>query len=149
MFYYSITSIFMFVVFFFFFCFNQKTAYEMRISDGSSDVCSSDRYNANVALQYDFDAVGHPTFIRVDSIYVGEFYGDIYQSPATKAGDYVKIDLTSRIKFGQVALELYVQNLTNEDVYTFRGTSDTGRDFFGYRMRPRPIGRATTYDFLT
>src|SRR3546814_11223784 len=29
-------------VFFFFFFFNQKTAYEMRISDWSSDVCSSD-----------------------------------------------------------------------------------------------------------
>src|SRR3546814_16633030 len=25
------------------FCFKQKTAYEMRISDGSSDVCASDR----------------------------------------------------------------------------------------------------------
>src|SRR3546814_6314413 len=32
-----------FVVFLcFFFCFKQKTAYEMRISDWSSDVCSSD-----------------------------------------------------------------------------------------------------------
>src|SRR3546814_2875154 len=31
-----------FVVFFFFFFFKQKTAYEMRISDWSSDVCSSD-----------------------------------------------------------------------------------------------------------
>src|SRR3546814_11196594 len=29
-------------LFFFFFCFKQKTAYEMRISDWSSDVCSSD-----------------------------------------------------------------------------------------------------------
>src|SRR3546814_3333270 len=28
--------------FFVFFCFKQKTAYEMRISDWSSDVCSSD-----------------------------------------------------------------------------------------------------------
>src|SRR3546814_2403864 len=27
---------------FFFFCFKQKTAYEMRISDWSSEVCSSD-----------------------------------------------------------------------------------------------------------
>src|SRR3546814_4519702 len=35
------TSSRMFVVFFFFF-FKQKTAYEMRISDWSSDVCSSD-----------------------------------------------------------------------------------------------------------
>lgn len=107
----------------------------------------SPKYNANLSLQYDFDAIGRPTFIRLDSIYVGEFYGDIYQSPATKAGDYVKIDLTSRIKFGQVALDLYVQNLTNEDVYTFRGTSDTGRDFFGFRMRPRTIGARLNYDF--
>src|SRR3546814_9033157 len=30
------------VVYFFFFFFKQKTAYEMRISDWSSDVCSSD-----------------------------------------------------------------------------------------------------------
>src|SRR3546814_1170618 len=30
------------IVFFFFFFFKQKTAYEMRISDWSSDVCSSD-----------------------------------------------------------------------------------------------------------
>src|SRR3546814_6633720 len=34
-----------FVSFFlFFFCFKQKTAYDMRISDWSSDVCSSDLY---------------------------------------------------------------------------------------------------------
>src|SRR3546814_3341362 len=31
-----------YIVFFFFFFFKQKTAYEMRISDWSSDVCSSD-----------------------------------------------------------------------------------------------------------
>src|SRR3546814_6613310 len=38
-----------FVVFFFFF--KQKTAYEMRISDWSSDVCSSDLRGACQALQ--------------------------------------------------------------------------------------------------
>src|SRR3546814_3581764 len=32
----------LFVLFVFFFFFKQKTAYEMRISDWSSDVCSSD-----------------------------------------------------------------------------------------------------------
>src|SRR3546814_1757802 len=34
--------LFYFVLLFFFFFFKQKTAYEMRISDWSSDVCSSD-----------------------------------------------------------------------------------------------------------
>src|SRR3546814_5740183 len=42
-----------FVVFFFF---KQKTAYEMRISDWSSDVCSSDLFE-NLAQRVDLDAV--------------------------------------------------------------------------------------------
>src|SRR3546814_7541088 len=33
---------YVFMIFWFFFFFKQKTAYEMRISDWSSDVCSSD-----------------------------------------------------------------------------------------------------------
>src|SRR3546814_2293299 len=35
--------------FFFFFFFRQKTAYELRISDWSSDVCSSDLWRTQVA----------------------------------------------------------------------------------------------------
>src|SRR3546814_8140377 len=37
------------------FFFKQKTAYEMRISDWSSDVCSSDLNNANIAVFRGFD----------------------------------------------------------------------------------------------
>src|SRR3546814_8646180 len=39
-----------FVVFYLFFFFKQKTAYEMRISDWSSDVCSSDLSRLNERL---------------------------------------------------------------------------------------------------
>src|SRR3546814_5747109 len=38
----SLFGLWMFACLFFFFFFKQKTAYEMRISDWSSDVCSSD-----------------------------------------------------------------------------------------------------------
>src|SRR3546814_7547344 len=38
---------------FFFFFFKQKTAYEMRISDWSSDVCSSDLRLAELPLVYE------------------------------------------------------------------------------------------------
>src|SRR3546814_3907323 len=38
----SISASVLFLLLFFFFFFKQKTAYEMRISDWSSDVCSSD-----------------------------------------------------------------------------------------------------------
>src|SRR3546814_969308 len=41
MFGFLLCSLYVFILFFFFF-FKQKTAYEMRISDWSSDVCSSD-----------------------------------------------------------------------------------------------------------
>src|SRR3546814_5844831 len=42
----------------FFFFFKQKTAYEMRISDWSSDVCSSDLYTLVRVLDDDGQAVG-------------------------------------------------------------------------------------------
>src|SRR3546814_3429532 len=38
----------MYCCFSFFFFFKQKTAYEMRISDWSSDVCSSDLHTSNL-----------------------------------------------------------------------------------------------------
>src|SRR3546814_9631306 len=43
---------------FFFFFFKQKTAYEMRISDWSSDVCSSDLLNALKLLVEDSERAG-------------------------------------------------------------------------------------------
>src|SRR3546814_5615244 len=47
----------MFVLFFYiFFFFKQKTAYEMRISDWSSDVCSSDLFNLEGLLRADSSA---------------------------------------------------------------------------------------------
>src|SRR3546814_1322317 len=39
------------LVTFFFFFFKQKTAYEMRISDWSSDVCSSDLWASGVTMR--------------------------------------------------------------------------------------------------
>src|SRR3546814_2944537 len=43
-----------------YFFFKHKTAYEMRISDWSSDVCSSDRLAGDV-LQFDRDVLEHVT----------------------------------------------------------------------------------------
>src|SRR3546814_14002378 len=65
----------MFVLFFFF---KQKTAYEMRISDWSSDVCSSDLSSCNAAkwllqlhhvereVQRDLDGFGRQALVVVD-----------------------------------------------------------------------------------
>src|SRR3546814_2423726 len=47
------------LVYFFFFFFKQKTAYEMRISDWSSDVCSSDLHSHRLGLPA-VDRLRHP-----------------------------------------------------------------------------------------
>src|SRR3546814_8704550 len=48
-----------------FFLFKQKTAYEMRISDWSSDVCSSDLRSEAVAVQQD-DVAGRAEAAKID-----------------------------------------------------------------------------------
>src|SRR3546814_1150960 len=61
-----------------FFFFKQKTAYEMRISDWSSDVCSSDLHDHGAALQHPL-AVVHHRAVAFGSQYIdqpsGEFIG--------------------------------------------------------------------------
>src|SRR3546814_10596960 len=66
----------MFVVFFF----KQKTAYEMRISDWSSDVCSSDLNRMKSLLPIVFVAVlsgcaaikpGEPAVVKTDAVRLG------------------------------------------------------------------------------
>src|SRR3546814_17470440 len=65
------------VVFFFF---KQKTAYEMRISDWSSDVCSSDLFPRTMDL-----AAVHPSALQVDIVV--EHRDDVGPSLALKPGD--------------------------------------------------------------
>jgi outer membrane receptor protein involved in Fe transport len=107
----------------------------------------SPKVNGNLAIQYEFDVLGHEAFVRADSIYVGPFYGDLQETPVTEAGDYVKIDLSTRVTINDFNVDLYVRNLTDRDDYAFRGTYDAGRPYFGYRLRPRTVGLQLGYNF--
>src|SRR3546814_10625813 len=53
-------------VFMFFFFFKQKTAYELRISDRSSDVCSSDLYCCGAYRAMNKAALGFYETVRRD-----------------------------------------------------------------------------------
>src|SRR3546814_2447168 len=93
---------FLFLVFFFFF--KQKTAYEMRISDWSSDVCSSDLGAAEVVelvhehrAEIDLKHLEHA--VRVDAQHLGAHpvdvgiyvrrLGVVEREHADQAGDLV------------------------------------------------------------
>src|SRR3546814_2685687 len=54
----------MFLFLYFFFFFKQKTAYEMRISDWSSDVCSSDLLACNQVIEQAAEEDRHHQFER-------------------------------------------------------------------------------------
>src|SRR3546814_20722174 len=63
--------LFFFVRFLFFFFFKQKTAYEMRSSDWSSDVCSSDLLALQAPLRDSRSPAGGPGDDRGDHVLAG------------------------------------------------------------------------------
>src|SRR3546814_2915625 len=77
-----------------FFFFQQKTAYEMRISDWSSDVCSSDLIGEQVVDLGDFGAIGgdgRAGGLRIDQLpeqkaVVSALHGNCLHTPANIAG---------------------------------------------------------------
>src|SRR3546814_6398250 len=77
-----------------FFFFKQKTAYEMRISDWSSDVCSSDLVAA-----------------QVDAFVLLEAVGEIFDELAVEI-----LTAEEGVAVGRVHLEYAVANLEHRDV---------------------------------
>src|SRR3546814_14818003 len=85
----GLRTMFLFLLFFVFF-FNQKTAYEMRISDWSSDVCSSDLrhflnlYKLGAGPYYCFYAPFHLCHFEVpNSIARAVLFDDAVLAPAS------------------------------------------------------------------
>ncbi len=104
-------------------------------------------YNANLGLQQDFTVDGHKVFVRLDAMYIGDFFGNLNQTPNTKVSDYVKLDARARIAIKDVTLDLYVDNVTNEDAFTSRSHYTFGGSQYGYRLRPRTVGLQLMLDF--
>src|SRR3546814_5329127 len=76
------------VVLFVFFFFKQKTAYEMRISDWSSDVCSSDLLDALYTRMTGYSESGNAMHLDVESS--NEFVLGL--SPMLEVGGRVSLD---------------------------------------------------------
>lgn len=107
----------------------------------------SPEFNGNFGAEYDFPLYSHRSFFRTDITYVGSVYGDLKESPAAEAGGYVKVDATWGVTVGDVNAFVYVDNLTDNDAYTFRGTSPGIPLYYGYRLRPRTVGVRASFDF--
>jgi iron complex outermembrane recepter protein len=104
----------------------------------------SPRFTVNLSAQSDFGAGGRRAFVRGDAFYTGRFYGDLTSAASSAAGDYVHVDARAGITFGNLDVEIFVRNLTNEDAFTFKQTL-AGFPFFGNRLRPRTVGLQLGY----
>lgn len=105
------------------------------------------KVNANLGLQYEFALAGQEAMVRADSTYIGSFFGNILESPLTKAGDYVKVDASLRVAIQDLSVTLYVHNLTNEDAFSFRRASSSTSVFYGHRLQPRTVGVGLSVSF--
>ncbi len=103
--------------------------------------------NANLGVEYGFRIGGYNASVRADAVSVGEFYGDILRSPNTRSGDYIKLDASARVAIGNLSVDVFARNLTNEDAFTFRGAYGYVVDSYGSRMRPRTVGVQLGYRF--
>src|SRR3546814_9332400 len=115
------------IVFFFFF--KQKTAYEMRISDWSSDVCSSD--------------------LRIDGSHKSSVYYQqnldpyAFQGPRTIVNARVGIETGSGVTF-----EAFARNLFNDKYVNFVYPSPLSTGLYvGYVGDPRQFGVRARYSF--
>ena len=109
---------------------------------GSADV------NVSAAIQYDFSLISHNSFVRLDYSYVGEYFNNVEET-GTAAGDFNQVNLILGMDIDQMSVNLFANNLTNENGLTWVETNN--KAFSGtnraYRIRPRTIGLNLSYHF--
>jgi len=90
---------------------------------------------------------GYPTFLRADYNYVGSYHTNIDPNRfQEEPGDYGKLNLRAGIAVDQFTVEVYSNNLTNEDAVVVSQSIRAG-DEYGQRLSPRVIGVDIGYKF--
>ena len=120
--------------------------------DGDNLPGSSD-FNLSLGVQYEFTLANHNSFARVDYTYISDYFSaiDASENPFTPSpsGGFGQVNLKVGIEFDQIAMDIFVNNLTNGDGVTWVENSAVGigADSTAYRIRPRTIGLNLTYQF--
>ena len=91
-------------------------------------------------MEYDFTLAGSDAFVRGDYAYIGEYYHNVAET-GEASGGYGQLNLKTGISVNSFDIDLFVNNLTNEDDFTWVESFLEG---FGasraYRLRPRTVG---------
>jgi iron complex outermembrane recepter protein len=122
------------------------------IGNKGDDLPGSADYNASVGIEYSFAVADYPSFARLDFAYVGEYYNNVSEV-GTPAGDFSQVHFKVGAQVGQINIDLFVNNLTDEDGLTWvesyisSGSTSNRGNRRAYRIRPRTIGMNIGYSF--
>lgn len=103
----------------------------------------SARWNAHAAVQKNFSVGDRDTYVRVDYTYVGNYYGDLGQTPPA-AGGYGLVNAGAGINLGKLDLSVFAKNIGNSSAATWYDNTFVGR---AYRLRPRTVGISAGFKF--
>ena len=96
----------------------------------------------NLGVEYDYDLMGHASYIRADYAWVDEFYNN-FKEEGEAAGGYSQVNIKSGVELNQFAVSVFVNNLTNSDDFTWIDSVLP----YANRLRPRTIGVDLSYNF--
>ncbi|MDC0000216.1 TonB-dependent receptor [Porticoccaceae bacterium] len=120
--------------------------------DGDNLPGSAD-FNASFSLQYDFSLSGYDGFGRIDYTYISEYFSSVDEDESaltpSPAGGFSQVNMKAGINFDQVAVDIFVNNLANDDGLTWVETGAVAGNggSRAYRIRPRTIGLNLSYQF--
>ena len=104
-------------------------------------------FTFSLGAEYLFTLGANDGFVRFDYAFASEYHTDIAET-SLAAGDYGLSNLKVGVAFDQVDVEVFVNNMTNEDAITW---SDTANNLDGAarvnRVRPRTMGLNVNYQF--
>jgi len=118
------------------------------INATSSDTSSWDgnevTYAPDLNLSLGFTQfIGGQWSFGADAKYVSEYYSDLDNTDTTTAGDYVTVDARIQYTNGDLTVDGYITNLTNEDiVYYDSGENSWSTSWIG---QTRTFGLSVTY----
>ena len=94
---------------------------------------------ASLGLQYGFNIGAREFSLRGDASYVGDFRVGFPATSDPVNGDYTMVGASVRTTIENVAIDLFVRNLTNEDAFQF-GAASYDTPYVGFYLRPRTVG---------
>ncbi len=115
-----------------------------QLGDKGDDLPGSADFNASIGLEYEFELVSKPAFVRADYTYNSGYFSNIAKI-GPESGDYHLLNLKTGIVFGRITADLFANNVMNVDDFT--GTEKFSGGKRGYRLRPRTFGLNVGYQF--